>query len=213
MLEVALADPSASTETLRRTCERVLAAGQQQEQLIEALLTLARGQRGLDRREPVDLGVITSRALHVRERDAAARGLVIDAVISSTPVRGDARLLERLAANLIDNAIRHNIPRGQISIRVTVDGCQSRLKISNTGPVIPPDQASRLLQPFQRLPASRAATDQGLGLGLSIVAAVAKAHGATVTVTAAHHGGLDVEISFSATAAVSADEDRALAAS
>jgi signal transduction histidine kinase len=212
MIEVALADRDATAETLRRTCERVLAVGQQQEQLIEALLTLARSQRGLDRRELLDLGVITEAVLESRSPEAAARGLVVTASIATAPVRGDARLLERLAANLIDNAIRHNVPHGQIDIQVTTGGGQSRLKIANTGPVIPADQASRLLQPFERLPGRRTTTDQGLGLGLSIVAAIAKAHHATLTLTMCQQGGLDVEIGFTAAAGLSAPRQRALAA-
>jgi signal transduction histidine kinase len=201
MLEVALADPAATAENLRRTCEDVLAAGQQQERLIEALLTLARSQRGLDRREPLDLAAIISGVLHSREPDAAARGLAISASITTTPVLGDARLLQRLAANLIDNALRHNIPHGQIDIQVTTSGGHPTLTITNTGPVVPAGQATLLLQPFQRLSAGRPADDNGLGLGLSIVAAITKAHGATLTVNPGPRGGLDIDIRFPAAAA------------
>jgi len=88
MLEVALIDPAATAQTLRRTCERVLEVGQQQEQLIEALLTLTRSQRGLDHREFVDLAAITAGVLHSREPDAAARGLTVNASITTTPVLG-----------------------------------------------------------------------------------------------------------------------------
>ena len=201
MLEVTLADPAATAENLRRTCEDVLAAGRQQERLIEALLTLARSQRGLDRREPLDLAAITSSVLHAREPDAAAGGLAISASITTTPVLGDARLLQRLAANLIDNAIRHNIPHGQIGIQVTTSGGHPTLTVTNTGPVIPAGQATRLLQPFQRLSAGRPADEDGLGLGLSIVAAITKAHRATLTVNPGPHGGLDIDIKFPAGAA------------
>lgn len=114
MIEVALADPAAN---LRSVCEDVLEAGQQQERLIEALLTLARSQRGLDHREPLDLADITHQALNPREPEAAARGLAISASITPTPVAGDARLLERLTANLIDNAIHHNTPVARSAFR------------------------------------------------------------------------------------------------
>ena len=79
-------------------------------------------------------------------------------------------------ANLIDNALRYNVPGGQLDIHVTASCGHPQLKITNTAPVIPADQASRLLQPFQRLSASPPADDEGTGLGLSIVAATAKAH-------------------------------------
>ena len=213
LLQMTLTDPRPTLASYRATCQDVLAAGEQQEQLIEALLTLARSQRGLDHREPVDLAAITSNVLRSCEPDAAARGLAISAAITTAPVLGDARLLQRLAANLIDNAIRHNIPGGQVGIRVTADGARARLTITNTGPVIPAGQVTRLLEPFQRLPDGRRADQEGLGLGLSIVAAIAKAHHATLTVTPGRPGGLTIEISFPATAAATTPaRDGALAA-
>jgi signal transduction histidine kinase len=195
LLQMALTDPHPTLASYRSTCQDLLEASDQQEQLIEALLTLARSQRGLDHREPADLAVITRDALSAREPDAAARGLAIDASIATAPVQGDARLLQRLAAILIDNAIRHNIPGGRISIRVTADGQHRSLTITNTGPVIPPGEVTRLLQPFQRLTA-RPADGEGLGLGLSIAAAIAKAHHATLTINPGPHGGLDIGVSF-----------------
>jgi signal transduction histidine kinase len=213
MLEVALANPAATADTLRATCQDVLAAGQQQEQLIEALLTLARSQRGLDHREPLDLAAITSHALHACEPAVTARGLAISAAITTAPILGDARLLQRLAANLIDNAVRHNIPGGQVGVRVTGDGARPTLTVTNTGPVIPAGQVTRLLEPFQRLPDGRRADQEGLGLGLPIVAAIAKAHNATLTITPGRPGGLTIEVSFPATpAATTPARDGALAA-
>ena len=174
----------------------VLEAGEHQGQLIEALLTLAGAQRGLDRRDRLDLAAITRDALDARRAETAARGLAVTASLGSiAPVAGDARLLERLACNLIDNAIRHNIPGGQIRLHVTASGRQA-LRISNTGPVIPADQVARLLQPFQRQPAAGSAGQDGLGLGLSIAAAIAKAHDATLTISPDPHGGLDISITF-----------------
>jgi len=212
LLQMALTDPRPTLAAFQTTCEEVLAAGDHQEQLIEALLTLARSQRGLDRREPLDLAAITRAALQAREPDAAARGLAISASITTAPVLGDAGLLERLAANLIDNALRYNIPHGRLDIQVTAGEGHPRLTITNTGPVIPADQAARLLQPFQRLSAGRLAGDEGLGLGLSIVAAIAKAHHAALTVNPVPRGGLDIEISFPAATAIAPARDRALAA-
>jgi len=212
LLQTAITDPRPTLASYRTTCQDVLAAGDQQEQLIEALLTLARSQRGLDRREPLDLAVIASRVLHEREPEAAHRGLAISSSITDAPVLGDARLLERLAANLIDNSIRYNVSGGRLDLQVTANGSDPTLKITNTGPLIPAGQASRLLQPFQRLSATRPAGDEGLGLGLAIVAAIAKAHNATLTISPGPHGGLDIAISFPpATTTITPRDQRALA--
>ncbi len=201
MLEVALADPAASAATLRSACQDVLAEGQHQERLIDALLTLARSQRGLDRREPLDLARITAEVLRAREPAAARRNVTVHASMAAAPVRGDDRLLRQLAANLIDNALRHNLPGGSLSIHVTSDRGRSTLTITNTGPVIPAAQIGRLLQPFQRLSSQRPADDHGLGLGLPIVAAIVKAHQATLAVSPGRRGGLDIRTSFPAAAA------------
>ena len=205
LLQMALTDPHPTLASYRSTCQDLLEASDQQEQLIEALLTLARSQRGLDHREPADLAAITRDVVTAREPDAAARGLAIDASLAPAPVLGDARLLQRLATNLIDNAIRHSIPGGRISIQVTADGQHPSLTITNTGPVIPPGEVTRLLQPFQRLTA-RPADGEGLGLGLSIAAAIAKAHQATLTINPGQRGGLDIGIGFPAAAATSAPQ-------
>jgi signal transduction histidine kinase len=196
LLQIALTEPRPTLAAYRATCHDLLDANDEQEQLIEALLTLARSQRGLDRREHLDLGSLTASVVRTREKEAAGRGVTITTSISPAPVPGDARLLQRLVANLIDNAIRHNIPGGQADIQVTAADGRPRLTIANTGPVIPADQVTRLLEPFQRLPAARSADADGLGLGLSIVAAIAKAHHAALAVSPGPRGGLSIEISF-----------------
>jgi signal transduction histidine kinase len=202
MLEVALADPAAPAAALRSVCQDVLAEGQQQERLIDALLTLARSQRGLDRREPADLAGMTAEVLRAREADAARRGVTVRASMTAAPVLGDERLVRQLAANLIDNALRHNLPGGNLSVDVASGRGRSTFTITNTGPVIPAAQVGRLFQPFQRLSAQRAAGDHGLGLGLAIVAAIARAHQATLTVSPGRCGGLDIRVSFPAAAAI-----------
>ena len=198
MLEVALADPAASAAALRSACQDVLIEERHQERLIDALLTLARSQRGLDRRKPLDLGEITTDILRTREPDAASRDVTVSASIASAPVLGDDGLLRQLAANLIDNALRHNVPHGTLSIHVTSDRDHSTLKVANTGPVIAQDEIGRLLQPFQRLSSRRPADDDGLGLGLPIVAAITHAHHATLLVSPGDCGGLNIEASFPA---------------
>jgi signal transduction histidine kinase len=201
LLQLALTDPEPTLDGYRATCTDLLAAGEQQEQLIEALLTLARSQRGLDRRELVDLAVISAGVTAAGAADAAARGLSVQPSISAAPVLGDARLLQRLVANLMENAVRYNVPGGRVDVEVTAAGGQCWLRIVNTGPVVPAGQIGRLLEPFQRMSAARTGADgEGLGLGLSIVAAIARVHRGWLAVQPAPDGGLDVGVSFPACA-------------
>jgi signal transduction histidine kinase len=197
LVEVALADPDATIDTLRATCERVLGVGEQQERLIEALLTLSRSQRGLDRHEPFDLAEIAAEILETRGPDAESRGLYVDAALNPAPASGDQRLGERLVANLVDNAARHNVPGGRIDVATTTTKAgRAVLTVLNTGPVISPDDLDRLYQPFQRASADRNGDEDGLGLGLSIVHAISAAHGATIATRARPNGGLEIVVTF-----------------
>jgi signal transduction histidine kinase len=195
LIEVALANPETTAESLRATCERVLAAGQQQERLIEALLTLARSERGLDRREPVELRAVASEVVAVRAAEAQAQGVSLRACLDPAATLGDARLAERLIANLVDNAIRHNIPGGEVVMTTQVAGDRAFLSVTNTGPGVPAEHVERLFRPFQRLDADRTARD-GVGLGLPIVVAIAAAHGAQLRARPHPGGGLEVEVRF-----------------
>ncbi|MFY9934985.1 MAG: ATP-binding protein [Streptosporangiaceae bacterium] len=200
VLEVALRDPHATTESLRTACERALVAGEQQERLIAALLTLARGERGLDQFEPFELGVIAAGVLAAHRDDAAERGLAVTADLGPAPALGDPQLADRLTANLVDNAIRHNVDGGQVEMVTGRRDGRAFLSVTSTGPVIPPDQVGRLFQPFQRLVSGRAGSPgqpaSGLGLGLAIVSAIAAAHGAELHAVTLAAGGLAVEVLF-----------------
>jgi len=194
LLQVALADPDADAGTLRAACAEVLALGAAQERLIDALLTLAGSDQGLDRRQPLDLAGIVAGAVEARRDDAARRGVRIGADLAAASADGDPHLVESLVANLLDNAIRHNVPGGRVDVVTTGTGVALR----NTGAVIPPGDVDRLFEPFQRLRRGRAGRPEGHGLGLAIVRAIAAAHGATVTARAPASGGLDVEVVFPA---------------
>ncbi|MFF8960930.1 sensor histidine kinase [Streptomyces sp. NPDC014894] len=194
--QVALADPDATVESLRAAHERILVTGTQQERLIEALLTLARSQGGIDVREPFDLARLTQEVIDSREADARHRTVVFLPSLSSATAAGHRNLAERLVTNLVDNALRHNTRGGRVDVTTgTVDG-RATLTVTNTGPVVPPDEIGRLFQPFQRLDATRVARTEGLGLGLSIVQAIAQAHDATVTTRARPEGGLTILVTF-----------------
>jgi signal transduction histidine kinase len=196
LIQVALADPDASFTSLRTAHERVLASEQQLEQMIDGLLTLTRGQARLERREDLDLAHLTSEALLARESDAAGLGLDVAATLATAPAEGDPRLVERLIANLIDNAIRHNIPGGHLAITTGIRDLHAFVSIVNTGPTVPPEEIQCLFQPFQRVGGARTRHDNGHGLGLSIVQAIASAHRAELTARAREEGGLIFEVSF-----------------
>jgi signal transduction histidine kinase len=197
LIEVALADPEPSIASLRDVCQRLLVTGEEQERLIEALLTLARSQRGLDRREPVELAAIADGVLRARWAEAESRGLTVTASLQSAPALGDAALAERLMTNLAENAVRHNVPRGAVEVGTGTWAGRAVLSVFSTGPPIPPDQVRRLFQPFQRgASRDRTGSRNGLGLGLSIVAAIAEAHGAWLHAHALPGGGLGVRVGF-----------------
>jgi signal transduction histidine kinase len=200
LLEVALRDEHATITSLRAACERALAAGEQHERLIAAMVTLARGERGLDRFDPFDLADIAEDALLAR--DDGDDGLTVSAELDPAPTLGDPGLAERLVANLLDNAIRYNEPGGQLAISTGARSGRPFLAVSNSGPPVPADQLGRLFQPFQRMSTVRgAAAGDGLGLGLAIVSAVAVAHGAELLAQPREQGGLNIEIVFPARAA------------
>lgn len=194
LIEVTLADSHAGPEALRNLCERILALSEGQERLIEELLTLASSQRGLRQREPTDLAAAVGTALRESGSEDPGRP-AITADLHPAWTSGAARLIERLAANLIDNAVRHNIPGGWVRLYTGVRDGQPVIRVVNSGPTIPADRVGSLFQPFQRLHARSADSDRH-GLGLSIVTAIVTAHNARITATPAHDGGLDVIVAF-----------------
>jgi signal transduction histidine kinase len=195
LAQVALADPDASILSLRAAHERVLASEQQLEELIEALLSLASSERGVDRHEPVDLADVSERVLAARRPEIERRGLELNVELDPALVEGDPQLLERLVANLLDNAITHNTAGGRVDL-ATSTAVGAVLSVGNSGPVIPAHELDRLQRPFQRLRPERTTQGDGHGLGLSIVHAIARAHEATVSIRAQPDGGLDVKVSF-----------------
>jgi signal transduction histidine kinase len=196
MLQVALDDPETSAEAWRCVAREVLASNTEQENLIEALLALAASEGGLAQREPVDLAAVADGVLRARRPDASRRALHVQAAILAAAVDGDSLLVERMVANLVDNAIRHNVDGGLVEIATGTDSRGAVLTVASTGPVISPTEVDRLFQPFQRLNTTRTHNGSGHGIGLSIVRAVATAHGATIGARAMPGGGLSVDVTF-----------------
>ncbi|WP_171064398.1 sensor histidine kinase [Actinomadura soli] len=200
LLEETLTDREATLESYRATSERLLAISKEQGQLLEALLTLAGSERGLDHREPFDLSDLAREALDSARMEAGARDLRVHTHFAPAPSAGDPALAGRLVANLIDNAVHHNVPEGHVEITTGSRAGRALVAVANTGPVISPQQVGGLFEPFQRLDGRTARGDGHHGLGLSIVRAIATAHGADLTARTRPGGGLSIEIGFPAAA-------------
>jgi signal transduction histidine kinase len=194
LLELALSDPNANLPRWQETGSQVLRACRQQQRLLEVCLALARSQDRTRRREPVDLREIAAEALRAHDPGGLERIVVLEPARTT----GDPDLLERLAANLVSNAIRHNIRGGHIKVETRAEPERAVLVVANTGRSIPACELSRLFLPFERLSTYAETSSDSLGLGLPIIQAIADAHGAALTARPQPTGGLEIEISFPA---------------
>ncbi|MEV7419466.1 ATP-binding protein [Streptomyces sp. NPDC089919] len=177
-----------------RIRERLIGLAEESERMIEGLLLLAASEEGLEATEPVRLDRTAAAGLADAAEAAGARGVTVTAALGPLTVAGDPVLLEHLVGNLVGNAVRHNRDGGSLVVTTGPSG----LTVTNTGPVIAPEDVPRLLEPFRRRAPRQGSPAEGVGLGLSIVAAIARAHGATLTAEAnpAPGGGLTVHLSF-----------------
>jgi signal transduction histidine kinase len=194
LLQVALADPAITLGSLRGACQEVLATCKEQDRLIQALLTLARSQRGLDHRQPLDLAEISRPVLHARQREAPIRDLHVDAALDPAPAAGDPggdpdlqppgqRHPAQRPRRAHPDHDRHTRQPGHAH-----DSQHRPARARGPGPAA-----------AGALPASgrkRGHDHEGLGLGLSIVAAIADAHEATLSVRPRPSGGLVIEVAF-----------------
>jgi signal transduction histidine kinase len=96
-----------------------------------------------------------------------------------------------MVANMVDNAVRHNVDDGWIRVRTGARNGHAFLEIANSGSHVPEAGVPALFEPFQR-GEGRTRTGDGVGVGLSIVQSVALAHGARVVATSRAEGGLSV---------------------
>ncbi|MEJ2868149.1 HAMP domain-containing sensor histidine kinase [Actinomycetospora sp. OC33-EN08] len=207
-IDVTLADPDADVDELRRMAAVLRDATRRAEGLVDGLLLLARTEaaprRADDGDEPVDLDLAARGALDAVRAEVEARRLRVE-VTSAEPtaddegpvpgavVVGDAALLERVVGNLVENAVRHNVDDGWITVRSgpADDPARVELVVASSGPVLDPARVPDLFEPFRR-GADRVGT--GSGLGLSIVRAVVRAHGGTVAAEPVEGGGLTVRV-------------------
>jgi signal transduction histidine kinase len=194
LLEVAVNKPDAPPQ-VHDLAASLLQVNQRQQEMIDGLLALAESERRLSDRGPVDLAELVRATVTAQRGEADDRGVTITVSAEDATVTGDAVLLERLVVNLVQNAIRYNVPGGQVWVSCTasLDGVQVR--VANTGPVLESEGLDEIFEPFRRR-ASRLESPEGNGLGLSIVRAVAQAHGGSVTARPRTDGGLLLVVSF-----------------
>jgi signal transduction histidine kinase len=198
-VDVTLSDPDADAAELRRMAAVVREATRRADDLIAGLLLLARTESAeLAEVSPVDLADVVVPAVAAVRAEAGRRGLRTQVRAAAAPTRGDPVLLERVAGNLVENAVRHNVTGGWLEVCTgTVDGL-ARLQVSSSGPEIPGEAVTELFEPFRRGPVARTADTPGSGLGLSIVRAVVQAHGGRVWAEPVRGGGLAVTVELPA---------------
>jgi signal transduction histidine kinase len=197
LLQVALDNPDLTVAEWRSTALEVLASNEEQGRLIDGLLTLASSDRGLNESHTVDLAVVVGAQIDELQPEFDRLGIRVEVATASAPMDGDPLLIERLVANLLNNATRHNVADGRIRVATEVTADHAVLSVTNTGVMISPDEVERLFQPFQRLDPRRAIYQDGHGLGLSIVRSIAMMHGANIEAHPEPGGGLFVSVAFS----------------
>ncbi|MGK5500464.1 sensor histidine kinase, partial [Streptomyces sp. URMC 125] len=196
LLEVQLSDPGASPE-LVQLGKTLLATNERSEQLVEGLLLLARSENEIVDRKPVDLAEVAARALEQARGEAREREVELRGVRRPVYVQGNGVLLERVALNLVQNAVRYNVPgEGWVSVETRVRQGMAELVVENTGPMVPAYEVDNLFEPFRRLRTERTGSDKGVGLGLSIVRSVVRAHGGMVMAAPREEGGLLVRVAL-----------------
>ncbi|MBD0670625.1 sensor histidine kinase [Streptomyces sp. CBMA156] len=194
LLEVQLSDPGVSAD-LQQLGKTLLATNERSEQLVEGLLLLARSENELTDRRPVELSEVATRALEQTRGEADKREVELRSKLDPAMVAGNGVLLERLALNLLQNAVRYNTAGGWVELATTAVPGGGELVVSNTGPVVPGYELEHIFEPFRRVKgADRTRSDKGVGLGLSIVRSVVRAHGGTVEATPRAGGGLTMRV-------------------
>jgi signal transduction histidine kinase len=203
-IDVTLADAEADIVEYRRMAKVVRDGSERANALVDALLVLARSEaqagRRLSRKVPADLTTGVAAAISATQREAKRISLTVTTDLQPAPVVGDPGLLDRLAGNLIENAVRYNHLHGAIEVSTGGDDTHSWLIVRNTGFEVDPADVPGLFEPFRRGGWERTG-GRGSGLGLSIVRAVAEAHGGSVSATAnPEGGGLEVAVTLPAAA-------------
>jgi signal transduction histidine kinase len=195
-IDVVLAKPDRRPEQLEAMAVDVRGALTRAERLVDSLLALTRSEHLDHAREPVDLAILVEDALDARRAGISAGQLTVSTELGEARTVGDPALLERMVGNLVDNAVRHNVDHGHVTLRTSASEAGVVLTIANTGVTIPEELLPQLLEPFHRLHGRARTADQGLGLGLTIAAAASRAHRGKLSLTAVPSGGLEVRVAL-----------------
>jgi signal transduction histidine kinase len=196
LLEVQLSAPDVSPD-LQQLGRTLLATNLRSEQLVEGLLLLARSDNEITDRKPVDVAEAASQALEQTRAEATAKGVELRSTLEPAVVQGNGVLLERIALNLVQNAVRYNAPEdGWVEVTTGSTAGHALLTVSNTGPVVPAYEIDNLFEPFRRLRTERTGSDKGVGLGLSIARSVARAHGGRIIAEPREGGGLVMRVTL-----------------
>ncbi|MET8829798.1 HAMP domain-containing sensor histidine kinase [Streptomyces sp. NPDC004610] len=196
LLEVHLSDPNAPVE-LQQLGKTLLATNERSEQLVEGLLLLARSDNQIVERKPVDIAEVAGQAIDQVHAEAEAKGVAIRGTREAAVVQGNGVLLERIALNLVQNAVRYNIAEGGwVEVTTGIQHGHAVLVVANSGPVVPAYEIDNLFEPFRRLRTERTGSDKGVGLGLSIARSVARAHGGHIAAQPREGGGLVMRVTL-----------------
>jgi signal transduction histidine kinase len=191
LLEVAVGNPEASDD-LKGLAPRLLITNERSEKLVEGLLILARSEQEITEPAAIDLADVASAAIEQQQHEAVEHRVAVTTDLHAAPITGSPVLIERLAVNLVQNALRHSPPDSQAIVRTGRRDTSSFLQVENPGPVLRPDEIDELFEPFRR--GNGRTSSSGIGLGLSIVRSVAQAHGGTVTARPRPRGGLVIDV-------------------
>jgi signal transduction histidine kinase len=192
-IEVTLSKPTRTPDQLEAMAARVKRSVERADATVEALLTLATSELGPTAQETIDLATAAEDALDATHAAIDQRHIKVDAALKRALARGDRVLLERMIANLVENAVRHNNPGGWIGIRTIQQADSAMFEIANSGPSVAAEQIPTLFEPFARAK-QRLNSSDGVGLGLSIASAIARAHNATLTAHPRTGGGLEMSV-------------------
>ncbi|GAB3901929.1 HAMP domain-containing sensor histidine kinase [Microbispora bryophytorum subsp. camponoti] len=197
VLEVALSDPEASDD-LKVLGRTLLGTTARNERLIEGLLLLARSERELSVRKPLDVQEVARTAVEQLAPFAEDEGVTVEYDLHPAATTGDPVLIERCVSNLVENGIKHNLGEsGKVWVRTGIVDGGAVVQVANTGPHVPAYEVEGLFEPFRRLNADRVQSAKGAGLGLSIVRAIVRAHGGKVAAVPRDGGGLVVTVRLS----------------
>jgi signal transduction histidine kinase len=192
-IDVTLAKPAPTARQLTDMAARVRRSIDKAENMIEALLTIAVSDQGRLSTEFTDLATLAEDAIDAAAPEIERLNLTVEAKLDPAETAGDPQLLERMIANLVGNAVRHNEPGGWVRLCTGSSGAAVHLQIANSGPFVPDDAVPSLFEPFRRMEA-RTGVRGGVGLGLSIARSVATAHRAILTARSQPDGGLDITL-------------------